>query len=170
MVKAITSVFSESTHIICLRHRKQNLIHKLTDDAVTKSDGNIIVDRIFGNGGITNADDTCTIGFEEKCDHFEAFCAHKSAKFLKKYSQDHLRTQIKTKLNEPAWCNKIYADWTNNNSESVNHLLKLIGRKKNNKKKKNLTEIVYRRDSWSVYRSRSTPHLLGRKVSTRPNT
>ena len=92
MVKAITSAFSETTHIICLRHLKQNLIHKLTDDAVTKSDRNIIADRIFGNGGITNADDT--IGFEEKCDHFEAFCAHKSAKFLKKYSQDHLRTQI----------------------------------------------------------------------------
>ena len=75
MVKAITSTFTESTHILCSHQLKQNVIHihKLTDDAVFKSDRNVIVVRIFGNGGITNAYDT--ICFGEKCYDFEAFYA-----------------------------------------------------------------------------------------------
>ena len=107
MIKAITSAFSESTHVLCSWYLKQNVIHKLADDAVTKSDRTVVVDRIFGNGGTANADDA--ICFEEKCDDFETFCVDKLAKFLK-YSQDRLRTQIKTKLNEPALRDKINAD------------------------------------------------------------
>ena len=37
MVKAITSAFPESTHVLCSRHLKRNVIHKLTDDAVSNS-------------------------------------------------------------------------------------------------------------------------------------
>ena len=47
MVKAIQSAFLESTHMLSSRHLKQNVIHKLTDDAVTKSDRNVIINRFF---------------------------------------------------------------------------------------------------------------------------
>ena len=68
MVKAIKTAFPESTHVLCSRHLKQNVIHKLTDDAVTKSDRNEILNQLFGENGTVNVDDT--ICFEQKCDDF----------------------------------------------------------------------------------------------------
>ena len=136
MVKAIKTAFPESTHVLCSGHLKQNVIHKLTDDAVTKSDRNEIVNQLFGVNGIVNADDT--ICFEQKCDDFATYCGGKSEKFLK-YFEDRLKTQIKTKLNEPARKNKIDTDWTYNNSESINHVLK----QSTDWKKKPLMDIVY---------------------------
>ena len=64
MVKAIVNAFPESTHVLCSRHLKQNVLHKLTDDAVPKEDRNVIVNKIFGTNGIANADDT--ICFQSK--------------------------------------------------------------------------------------------------------
>ena len=90
------------------RHLKQNVIHKLNDDAVIRSDKNSIVNKIFGTEGI----------FEAK-----QYCTDKSEKFLR-YFQDRLKMQHQTKLNEPARPNKTDIDWTNNNSESINHVLK----------------------------------------------
>ena len=67
MVKAIKRAFLESIHILCSRHLKQNAIHKLTEDAVSKH---------FGAGGIVNADNT--ICFEHKCETFSEYYAEKS--------------------------------------------------------------------------------------------
>ena len=92
------------THVLCFRHLKQNAIHKLTDDAVSKADRNIIVNKFFGEEGIVTADDT--ICFEYKCETFAEYCAEKSEKFLK-YVDTRLKGQLKTKLNEPAWLGKI---------------------------------------------------------------
>ena len=89
MVKAIQRAFSESTHVLCSRHLKQNVIHKLTDDAVNRSDRNSIVNKIFGTKGILEADDT--ICFDQKCADFE-----QSEKFLR-YFQDRLKMQLKVK-------------------------------------------------------------------------
>ena len=99
------------------------MLHKLTDDAVSKEDKNVIVNKIFGTKGIADADDT--ICFQSKCDDFEENCSEKSDKFLK-YFQDRLRNDIhvRDKLNLPARQNKITSDWTNNNTESMNHILK----------------------------------------------
>ena len=36
-IEAIVNAFSESTHILCSRHLKQNVLHKLTDDDMSKS-------------------------------------------------------------------------------------------------------------------------------------
>ena len=135
LVKAIQTAFPESTHVLCSRHLKQNVIHKLQDDAVSKSDRNVIIDKIFGDDGIVNADDT--ICFDHKCETFSTFCAEKSEKFLT-YFDSRLKTQLKTKLNDPARQDKIDTDWTNNNSESMNHVLKQA----TDWKKKSLTEIV----------------------------
>ena len=52
---------------------KQNVLHKLTDDAVSKEDRNVIVNKIFGI-----ADEVDTICFEAKFDDFEKYCSEKS--------------------------------------------------------------------------------------------
>ena len=41
-----------------------------------------------------------------------------------KYFRDRLRPQLKSKVNDPALCDKVDGHWTNNNCESVNHVLK----------------------------------------------
>ena len=135
MVKAIVNVFPESTHVLCSRHLKQNVLHKLTDDAVSKEDRNVIVNKIFGTNGISDADDT--ICFQSKCDDFEEYCSEKSDKFLK-YFQDRLRNDIRDKLNLPVRQNKITSDWTNNNAESMIHILKQT----TDWKKKPLPELI----------------------------
>ena len=67
MVKAITTAFPNSTHVLCTRHLRENTMRKLRDDAVDKKDRNLILDKIYGLGGIMDADDT--ICFQEKCEN-----------------------------------------------------------------------------------------------------
>ena len=121
LVKSVTTAFPESTHILCIRHLRKNALQKLTDDAVTLTDRNSLLDMIFGDKGIVASDDS--ICFEAKCDLFEGHCAGISQSFLR-YFQSRLRPQLKAKVVDP--CHKEVTDgrWTNNNCESVNHILK----------------------------------------------
>ena len=64
MVKAIQTALSESTHVFCSRYLKQNVIHKLTDDAVNKPDRNSNVNKIFSTEAILKVDDTTCIWFD----------------------------------------------------------------------------------------------------------
>ena len=61
--------------------------------------------------------------FEEKCFSLEAFCLEKSPRFLK-YFRDRLKEQLSLKVIQPVKDSKIPYPWTNNNSESINHVLK----------------------------------------------
>ena len=64
LVNAITSSFSDAKHVLCTRHMRQNVNQKLTDASVDKSDRQMLLNKIFGEDGIINANDT--ICFEEK--------------------------------------------------------------------------------------------------------
>ncbi|XP_053376475.1 uncharacterized protein LOC128547528 [Mercenaria mercenaria] len=121
LVKAVTTAFPEATHVLCTRHLRQNAKQKLTDDAVTLRDRTEILEMIFGDGGILDSDDS--ICFEEKCDRLERHCLEKSQNFVR-YFQDRLRPQLKTKVSDPSLNDKIDSHWTNNNCESMNHVLK----------------------------------------------
>jgi len=92
MVKAIVSVFSESTHVLCTRHLWQNTKHKLIDDAKT----GIILDKIYGEGGILDAEDT--ICFDKKFDQLERDCEGIFEQF-DRYFQSRLIAQLKSKVN-----------------------------------------------------------------------
>ena len=59
---------------------RQNANQKLTDAAVDKSDCNMILDKIFGDGGIIDADDT--ICFEERCEEVKTLSQSISQTFL----------------------------------------------------------------------------------------
>ena len=135
MVKAITTAFPNSTHVLCTRHLRENTMRKLIDDAVDKKDRNLILDKIYGLGGIMDADDT--ICFQEKCENFEPFCREISSKFMD-YFKSRLKNQLLTKVNGPTRLDLIDDEWTNNNCESVNHMLKQIVEWKS----KPLTEFV----------------------------
>ena len=94
---------------------------KLTDDAIDMQDRNDILKKNFWQDGITNADDT--ISFEAKCDEFENYCSAISDPFLQ-YFNRRLRKHLKSKVNEPVRDTLISENWTNNNCESINHVLK----------------------------------------------
>ena len=121
MVKAITTAFPESTHVLCTRHLKQNTNQKLLDDAVDKAERNQILNKIYGQDGILHADDT--ICFEEKCSELEEQCAQISTKFHR-YFTGRLKTLLKLKVNDPVRQDMVPSRWTNNNCESLNHVLK----------------------------------------------
>ena len=135
LVKAITTMLPESTHVLCTRHLKENARQKLTDDAVDVQNRTDILRKIFGQDGIANADDT--ISFEAKCDDFQNYCSEISVPFLG-YFNGRLKMHLKTKVNEPVRDSLISENWTNNNCESINHLLKQTV----NWKAKPLTEFV----------------------------
>ncbi|XP_060592163.1 uncharacterized protein LOC132746904 [Ruditapes philippinarum] len=121
LVKAITTAFPESTHVLCTRHHYTNTKQKLKDDGVNDKNRTDILDMIFRDGGILDSDDS--ICFDEKCDRLENHCREISQNFVK-YFQDRLRPQMKTKVNDPSLSDKVDGHWTNNNCESMNHVLK----------------------------------------------
>ena len=121
LVNAITSSFSESRHILCSRHIRQNINQKLTDAAVDKSDRNMLLNKMFGEDGIINANDT--VCFEEKCEEVEQLSQSISRSFLN-YFQKRVKENLNKKRQEPEGIAKTDRQWTNNNCESLNHVLK----------------------------------------------
>lgn len=121
LVNAIKTAFPQSHHILCTRHLRQNANQKLTDDAVDKYDKGKILDKIFGDDGLLNADDT--ICFDDKCEELESVSQSVSKNFLK-YFQKRLKDILREKRKDPDVATQTDKLWTNNNCESVNHVLK----------------------------------------------
>ena len=135
MVKGIQTAFPESTHTLCTRHLKENTNQKLVNDAVDKGQLREIMNKIYGKDGILHADDT--ICFEEKCNDLEEHCSQISNKY-NKYFTGRLKTLLKKKVNDPVRGEMVTENWTNNNCESVNHVLKQAI----DWRSKSLTELV----------------------------
>ena len=121
LVNAITASFSDSTHILCSRHIRQNINQKLTDAAVDKSDRNMLLNKMFGEDGIINANDT--VCFEENCEEVKQLSQSISRSFLN-YFQKRVKENLNKKRQEPEGIAKTDIQWTNNNCESLNHVLK----------------------------------------------
>ncbi|VDI20421.1 Hypothetical predicted protein [Mytilus galloprovincialis] len=123
LVKAIVKSFPEATHVLCTRHLKLNLSEKMKNGVgMHRKDRLDIEQRIFGRNGISNADDSAV--FEEKCEEVEEFCKEKFPS-LKGYFSTVLKPVLKGKIYEPQNAGRIEREWTNNNSESYNHVLKI---------------------------------------------
>ena len=121
LVKAITAVFPEATHVLCTRHLEENARHILQDDTVSKKQRVNLLDKIFGQDGLIDADDT--ICYDEQVREIETEMTEVSSKFLA-YFQKRLIPALKEKVNDPQRQNKVIQHWTNNNCESMNHVLK----------------------------------------------
>ena len=115
LVNAIKAAFPQSQHILCTRHLRQNASQKLTDDAVDKYDKGKILDKIFGDDGLLTAD--------ERCEELESISQSISRNFLK-YFQKRLKDILRQKRHDPEVATQTDKMWTNNNCESINHVLK----------------------------------------------
>ena len=100
-----------------------------------QSDRNLLLNKIFGDDGIINADDT--VCFEEKCEEVETLSQSISQSFLR-YFQKRVRDNLDKKGKEPDNVTQADKQWTNNNCESLNHVLK----QKNDWKSKPLLDFV----------------------------
>jgi hypothetical protein len=57
LVNAIKSTFPEAGHFLCIRHLRQNVKQQLIDDCIDKNDRESLLEEIFGDEGLINADD-----------------------------------------------------------------------------------------------------------------
>ena len=98
LVKAIELTFTEAQHVLCMRHLEQNARQMLTDDAVTISQTRTVLNRIFGDYGLVNADDS--VCFDTIATEIDRELTIVSDKFKTYYNKRLLQT-IKTKVNNP---------------------------------------------------------------------
>ena len=87
-----------------------------------KNDRESIISDIFGDNGLVNADDIMIICFDEKSSEIEEKRKDLSSKFNKYYLQK-MKNILKEKVNKPITAGFVSKTWTNNNSESLNHVL-----------------------------------------------
>ena len=123
MRKGIRQGFPKATQVLCTRHLRQNAEQKLSDHCgVEKKCRNQIIDKLFGDNGIANADDTLT--FDLRCEDLKVEVRDKVPQFSS-YLENKLLPLIHENVNKPKRNKDVVKNWTNNNCESANHLLKL---------------------------------------------
>ena len=118
--KAVQLAFPQSPKLSCVRHLKQNVNRFLQNKIGMKlKEKNMVLKTIFGDNGVINADDDLSLEFRlavaehtfppEGCSYFES---------IKTILQENYNAS-----QTPTFKNlKTY--WTNNNSESMNHVIK----------------------------------------------
>jgi hypothetical protein len=117
---AIKQAFPDARRIICMRHLKNNVIDYCKDkvglDSKTRQQ---VTDRLFGEDGVIEAHDR--LQFELKLDQLkEDFRQHPT---LVKYLDDRIGPLL-TENFETTEATNLNMRWTNNNCESMNHVLK----------------------------------------------
>ena len=80
------------------------------------------MDKIFGTDG--NADANCTIDFEAKSDELKLSLQDRYSTF-ESFFDEHLKDRLKQYVLEPCRKDNAKRNWTNNNAESINNILKL---------------------------------------------
>ena len=88
---------------------------------VPQKDRKIITKKIFGEDGIVNADDTAEFDARSKKNLKDIV---KYPKFAT-YFQKKLKPTVENFVSDPARRSKSTTTWTNNNCESLNHIIKL---------------------------------------------
>ena len=124
MKQAIQTSFPQSSALSCTRHLKQNIDEYLRDTIGTNhTDRSAITTSIFGPAGITKADDQ--VIFDLRMETTIAIYTATSPSF-DKYFKDRvtplLRTNFATAMSAQSTPSLI--NWTNNNCESMNAVLK----------------------------------------------
>ena len=88
---------------------------------VPQKERKIITRKIFGEGGIVNANDTAEIDAKAKVVLKDIVMYPKFVPYFK----DMLKPTSEAFVNDPARKIKSTTSWTNNNCESLNHIMKL---------------------------------------------
>ena len=120
LTKAIESVFPSSLRTLCNKHLKENVIAYMANEAGVRQKHRIrITEKIFGDDGLSTADDSALF---EKRNQEVTKEAKNYPKFVN-YFTKKVVPNLKTYVNGLA--SKVPSNWTNNNCESLNHIMKL---------------------------------------------
>ena len=124
LTKALRDVFSESTHLLCVKHLRDNINDYMRNKCgVQQSVRNRLIAKMFDDGGLINADDS--VSYTQAADSLATECDAVSPT-LGEHFRRHVESALRTFVFEPRlkhpWVSR---RWNNNAAESVNHLLKL---------------------------------------------
>ena len=122
LVNAINSVFPGCTRLSCTRHLKNNADDYLKNTVgMRQQERNVVKSEIFGARGLVSVSDTTIFDFQ-----VEGLCSKykKHPEFIK-YFKSRLAPILRECVVEPNIHRSTGIDWTNNNSESLNHVLKI---------------------------------------------
>jgi hypothetical protein len=120
MINAIDMAFPGCSKKLCSKHLKDNILRQITDK-IPKStiDRKEIVDMIFGANGVATANDSAT--FDERNIKFKNNLEEQRHSDFLQYYVRHVEDKLANYV--------ISSDeeklWTNNNTESMNHRLKV---------------------------------------------
>ena len=124
LAKAVRDVFRESTHLLCVKHLRDNVVDYMRNKCgVQQSVRNRLVAKMFDDGGLINADDS--VAYTQSAEALATECESVSAT-LAQHFRRHVEPALRTFVFEPRqqhpWVSR---RWNNNAAESINHLLKL---------------------------------------------
>ena len=122
-IKAIQTYFPDSQHILCTRHLEENAIRNFGKNVNTSEKvKNSLIAAIFGTSGLLSSNSIVSYT-ERESEILEEF-GHVGGSYLK----DKLLPTLKGKIFLPSQKNEnIPPNWKNNNCESMNHKIKLLG-------------------------------------------
>ncbi|KAL3892167.1 hypothetical protein ACJMK2_004401 [Sinanodonta woodiana] len=124
---AIKRCLPGSTHVLCTRHLKQNANRHMEDIVgFPLNDRQEILDLMFSSNGLVQKTDVDT--HQQRLNQLRAVIDDKDStvceKTFRSYFDTRLYPMLKEHVIDPVNEGKIKSTWTNNNSESANHILK----------------------------------------------
>lgn len=123
LTKAIDHVFPAAKRYLCTKHLKDNVKHYLQNNVgMDKSQRDNIMQKIFGTGGIIGANST--IDFETRSGDLKSIVEENYPVF-DKYFDKNLKQRLHNYVFEPCRKDDDVKNWTNNNAESMNNILKI---------------------------------------------
>jgi len=117
MRKAMSHGFHGALQVTCTRHLQNNADKKLDSVVGSRSDVRRAVhSALFGSAGLTSCDDVIT--FDDKVTQIRKDVLPKAPPAIQQYFEDYLHSLLRDNVvaGRPGW--------TNNNCESVNHIIK----------------------------------------------
>ena len=119
---AIKFNFPTAKKILCTRHLKTNIDDYLKNKTgVNESDRRKLITSIFGEDGLTSADDVI---FDIRAKAIEEEIIKSTPTFLK-YFRDRIIPATR-EIMETTRDSEVAATWTNNDCESINHVMKQL--------------------------------------------
>ncbi|GFR90897.1 hypothetical protein ElyMa_006162000 [Elysia marginata] len=120
---AAKSVFPTGSLISCSRHLKSNMILYLRDKVgVATTTRNNLVSAVFGPGGLTSSPTIAV--FEERLTNIQTTINDQAPAYLQHFTCRVLPI-LQQNLDTMLTRTEASHDWTNNNCESMNHILKM---------------------------------------------
>ena len=124
LVKAMKLAFPNSKHLFCMLHCKENVRHYLTKTGVAQDMREKLLSMLFGSGGATSAGDEKQL--EDQLAEVMQKVRMSNLDHITNYLQDKIFPKIVSNCNlmwQEKWIGQQM--WSNNNCESINHLLKV---------------------------------------------